>query len=57
MKHFFAREFTEAQSLLFNVLQINPNDKVAWHHLMSATQCLENGVTDNWTGVTVMTSK
>jgi len=57
MKYFFAREFTEAQSLLFKVLQKNPNDKVAWHHLMSATQCLENDVAENWTGVTVMTSK
>lgn len=57
MKHFFAKEFTEAQSLLFKVLQKNPNDKVAWHHLMSATRYLENNVADNWTGVTVMSSK
>ena len=57
MKHFFAKEFAQAQSLLFSVLQKNPNDKVAWHHLMSATQFLENGVADNWTGVTVMKNK
>ena len=57
MKHLFAREFTEAQSLLFKMLQKKSNDKVAWHHLMSATKYRENDVADNWMGVTVMTRK
>jgi len=39
------------------VLQRNPKDKVAWHYLVQATQALENGVSENWTGVTVMTEK
>ena len=57
MDHFFAKEFSEAQSLLFSVLQKKTKDKVAWHHLMSATHCLDNGVPESWTGVTVMTNK
>ncbi|MCK5353940.1 MAG: adenylate/guanylate cyclase domain-containing protein, partial [Methyloprofundus sp.] len=57
MQHFYAQEFTAAQSLLFDVLQKNPKDKVAWRHLMVATECIENGVDESWKGVTVMTSK
>jgi adenylate cyclase len=54
---FYAREFDAAQALLFGVLQRNPKDKVAWHHLVQATRLLEEGVSDSWTGVTVMTMK
>ncbi len=57
MDHYFAKDFPAAQSLLFNVLQKNPNDKVAWHHLMNTTRHLENGVAETWTGVNVMASK
>ena len=57
MAHYYAREFEKAQEILFHVLLKNPKDKVAWHHLTKATQCLEDGVEDNWTGVTVMISK
>ena len=57
MQHYYAQEFAEAQSILFDVLQKNPKDKVAWHHLIKSTQCLEDGVPENWTGVTIMTSK
>ena len=57
LQHYYGREFEEAQSILFDVLQKNPKDKVAWHHLIRATQCLEEGVSENWTGVTVMTQK
>ena len=57
MKHYFAKDFSATQSLLFKVLQKNPNDKVAWHHLMNTTRNLENGVSEIWTGVNVMTSK
>ena len=57
LNHYYAREFEEAQAILFDVLQKNPKDKVAWHHLIKATQCLEEGVSENWTGVTVMTQK
>lgn len=57
VEHFYAQEFSKAQALLFDVLQKNPKDKVAWHHLIKTTQCLENGVPENWTGVTIMTSK
>lgn len=57
LTYFYAREFAEAQGKLFRVLQRNPKDKVAWHHLMRATECLENGVGENWAGVTVMTTK
>jgi two-component system sensor histidine kinase ChiS len=51
------KQFAEAQVQLFKVLQRNPKDKVAWHYLVQATQALENGVPENWTGVTVMTEK
>lgn len=57
MEHYFSKDFTAAQSLLFKVLQKNPNDKVAWHHLMNTTRHLENGVADTWTGVNVMANK
>ena len=57
LAHFYAREFAEAQSMLFRVLQKNPRDKVAWHHLMKITECLDNGVSENWAGITVMASK
>lgn len=57
IRHFYDREFAKAQSLLFKVLQRNPQDKVAWHHLMQATQLVDEGVGDDWTGVTVMTDK
>ncbi len=57
MQHYYAQEFAESQSILFDVLHKNPKDKVAWHHLIKATQCLEDGVPENWTGVTIMTSK
>ncbi|MGH6636234.1 MAG: hypothetical protein ACRED0_08930, partial [Gammaproteobacteria bacterium] len=57
LAHFYARKFAEAQAKLFRILQKNPRDKVAWHHLMKATECLDNGVPENWTAVTVMASK
>lgn len=57
MDCYYARDFTEAQAKLFRVLQANPKDKVAWRHLMEATECIENGVPEGWTGVTVMTQK
>ncbi|MGH8611244.1 MAG: adenylate/guanylate cyclase domain-containing protein, partial [Gammaproteobacteria bacterium] len=57
LAHFYARKFAAAQSMLFRVLQKNPRDKVAWHHLMKTTECLDNGVPENWTGVTVMATK
>lgn len=57
LAHFYARKFAEAQSMLFRVLQKNPRDKVAWHHLMKTTECLDNGVPESWTGITVMASK
>jgi len=57
MNCYYARDFTEAQTKLFRVLQANPKDKVAWRHLMTATECIENGVPEGWTGVTVMTKK
>lgn len=57
LRLYYAREFAEAQSLLFKVLQRNPADKVAWRHLVEATQLLDEGIADDWTGVTVMTKK
>ena len=57
MKLYFAKDFSAAQSLLFKVLQKNPNDKVAWYHLTKVTQFKESGVEENWMGVTAMTSK
>jgi PAS domain S-box-containing protein len=57
MRLYYAREFAEAQSLLFKVLQHNPADKVAWHHLVQATQLVDEGISEDWTGVTVMTKK
>ncbi len=57
MNCYYARDFNEAQAKLFRVVQANPKDKVVWRHLMSATECIENGVPEGWTGVTIMTQK
>ncbi len=54
---YYAREFEAAQAKLFRVLQRNPRDKVAWQHLVKATQLAEQGAPEGWTGVTVMTEK
>jgi len=43
--------------MLFSVLKQNPKDKVAWHHLVQATNALEKGITDSWAGVTMMEEK
>ena len=57
VQHYYSQEFSEAQSLLLKILKKNPDDKLVLHHLTKATQCLENGVTENWTDVTIMTCK
>lgn len=57
LRLYYAREFDAAQNILFRVLQRNPRDKVAWHHLVQATQLADQGVPPGWTGVTVMTEK
>lgn len=57
LRLFYAREFDAAQAKLFQILQRNPRDKVAWQHLVKATQLAEQGVATGWTGVTVMTEK
>ena len=57
IQHYYARDFAEAQARLLGILQRNPKDKVAWHHLVQATRLLDEGVADNWTGITVMTMK
>ncbi len=57
LEFYYQKDFTKAQAKLFSVLQYNPKDKVAWHHLMQATQYLESGVPEGWTGATVMTKK
>ena len=54
---YYTREFAAAQAALFGVLQRNPRDKAAWRHLIQVTQALENGVDENWAGVTVMADK
>jgi class 3 adenylate cyclase len=54
---YYNREFDAAQAKLFGVMQRNPRDKVAWHHLVNATRLADNGAPEGWTGVTVMTKK
>ena len=54
---YYGRDFDGAQAKLFGVLQRNPRDKVAWHHLVNATRLADNGAPVGWTGVTVMTRK
>jgi len=54
---YYKRDFTAAQAMLFSVLKQNPKDKVAWHHLVQATNALEKGITDSWAGVTMMEEK
>jgi class 3 adenylate cyclase len=38
------KKFVDAQVELFKVLARNPTDKVAWHFLVQAAQCLKDGV-------------
>ena len=54
---YYKRDFVSAQTKLFGVLQANPKDKVAWHHLMNATRLADSGAPPEWTGVTEMTAK
>lgn len=54
---YYERDFAGAQAKLFGVLKQNPQDKVAWHHLVQATNALEKGITDAWVGVTIMQEK
>ncbi|NJN84066.1 MAG: PAS domain S-box protein [Caldilineaceae bacterium] len=57
LRLYYAQEFSAAQAILFQVLQRNPRDKVAWQHLVKATQLAETGTPAGWTGVTVMSEK
>ncbi|MBV7332395.1 PAS domain S-box protein [Chloroflexi bacterium TSY] len=57
LRLYYARDFDAAQIKLFNILQRNPRDKVAWHHLVNATRLADTGAPEGWTGVTVMTQK
>lgn len=57
LKLYYGCDFETAQAKLFRVLQHNPRDKVAWQHLVKATQLVEQGATEGWTGVTVMADK
>ena len=57
LEHYYGRDFNAAQAKLFGVMQSNPRDKVAWHHLVNATRLADDGAPVGWTGVTVMTRK
>ena len=57
LRLYYERDFDGAQAKLFGVLKQNPKDKVAWHHLVQATNALEKGVSDTWFGVTAMNQK
>ena len=54
---YYEKKFVDAQVELFKVLGRNPTDKVAWHFLVQAAQCLKDGVPETWTGDTVMITK
>jgi two-component system, sensor histidine kinase ChiS len=54
---YYDKKFVDAQVELFKVLGRNPTDKVAWHFLVRAAQCLKDGVPETWTGDTVMITK
>jgi hypothetical protein len=54
---YYEKRFVDAQVELFKVLARNPTDKVAWHFLVQAAQCLKEGVPETWTGDTVMITK
>jgi len=53
----YDKQFVDAQVELFKVLGRNPTDKVAWHFLVEAAQCVKDGVPETWTGDTVMITK
>jgi class 3 adenylate cyclase len=54
---YYEKRFVDSQVELFKVLTRNPTDKVAWHFLVQAAQCLKDGVPETWTGDTVMITK
>ncbi len=54
---YYGGQFRAAQVELFKALQVNPDDKLAWHFLVEASKWLEQGVGEDWDGVTVMTKK
>jgi two-component system sensor histidine kinase ChiS len=45
---YYDKRFVDAQVELFKVLARNPTDKVAWHFLVQAAQCLKEGVPETW---------
>jgi hypothetical protein len=54
MHAYYDGAFSEAQAKLFRVLQRNPSDKVAWHHLVRATRWLDEGATGDWSTTVIL---
>jgi hypothetical protein len=54
---YYDKRFVEVQVELFKVLGRNPTEKVAWHFLVQAAQCLKDGVSETLTGDTLMVTK
>ncbi len=57
IQHYFSQSFSQATSDFELVVKQNPDDKTAKLFLYKAKQLEEMGVTENWTGVELMTQK
>ncbi|MEM6265229.1 MAG: two-component regulator propeller domain-containing protein [Bacteroidota bacterium] len=51
VKAYFSRDFPEASKQFQKVLDINPRDKTAKHHLLNAMKYMVQGVSQRWDGI------
>jgi two-component system, sensor histidine kinase ChiS len=54
---FFSKDFKSAQEYFYKIIEINPNDQTVTRHLKQAISFCENGVPDDWDGVTKFVRK
>ena len=57
INQYYDRSFSEAAAAFKQVLQVNPNDKVAQIHLDRASRYAADGVPEDWNGVELLTVK
>jgi adenylate cyclase len=57
MNDYFNKSFNEASDKFYQVLEINPEDVTAKHFLGKASQYMDMGIPENWTGVEEMLNK
>ena len=57
LSSYYAKDFSNAASILNNIVELNPNDKAAQLYLKKSKKYLAEGVNDNWEGVVMIMEK